>query len=502
MSTRGEQSSFDSALEGYKSRLQNIKASDAVDIARKIAQSDDPVAEAREAVGAIVTPLGVDMLKDGIMHKLGMKGGLKKVLRERINQVIEGRKQQLETMKKQLQDAKDRADKLQRDAQERARGSQDQPQGDEEGTGDSAGDQGGDGQGPQPDDPEARDPTQTDVADQGDQAAGDAQDAGGVPDDLPEPIDIDGMQSAQDVRNASNALKQRFNNLTPEAQDRVTQKFADDDGVVRSGEGSAENGRLTLDDYKINSGTMQDNIAAEEKAGNIKPQADDAAQGNPADVDANAGPSAEVNQSVDRGSSMLREPVSARPNAAQDQILDADPETEDVLAQGGNALRDVNQGIGGAVRRLATRLQARLQASSVPNQAGDGQVPGLRAQTSQGADQHPAGDEDPPVAEDEPAAPEPPAGGGDAPGAGAGAGEEIGTEAGTEAAVAGTEGGIEGVEAGLLASAPETGGLGAIAAGIVGIGAALASIFAPHHEKKAMPPPPPNLSTPVLQLGI
>ncbi|MHA1288482.1 MAG: hypothetical protein ACTSPB_13845 [Candidatus Thorarchaeota archaeon] len=512
MSTRGEQSAFDSALESYKGRLQSIKSSEAVDIARRIAESDDPVEEARQAVEQIVTPIGIDILKDAIMHKLGMKGNLKKALKNSLDKVIEARKKQVEQLKGQLQDAKDRADKLTRQGQNSNRGAQDQegaPKGDaaDDGTGDNAGD--GDGATDQPDDPAAGD-----VADQGNAAADDALSPAAQPpagqQDLPESIDVDGLQSGQDVRNASSALKQRFNNLTPEAQQRVTQNYADDDGVVRSGEGEGSGGKLSLDDYKINLGTMQENIENEEKAGNIKPQADDAAQGNPADVDANAGPNADVSTAMNDAAS-TRVPVSARPNAAQDQIGDADPEADGVLGQGANGLEDNSQGIGGVVRNLASRLQARLTQANVPNQAGDGQVPGLRAQaTSQGAP-NPAGDTQAPPASDTPAAPKPPtapdedaggAGGEDLAGAGAGAEEGASGAAGAAEAAAGATSGIEATEAGLLASAPETGGLGAVLAGVVGIGAALASIFAPHHHKEAPPPPTPNLSTPVLQLGI
>jgi hypothetical protein len=94
-----------------------------------------------------------------------------------------------------------------------------------------------------------------------------------------------------------------------------------------------------------------------------------------------------------------------------------------------------------------------------------------------------------------------PSGADDAPGSGSGAGAE-GAEGAAEGAEGGFEG-LEGIEGALAASGAETGGLGFIAAGIVGLGAALASIFAPH----AKPPPPPkpvipNFSVPVSQLGI
>ncbi len=524
MSTRGEQSAFDSALEGYKGRLQSIKASNAIDIARRIAESDDPVEEARTAVEQIVTPIGIDILKDAIMHKLGMKGNLKKALKNSIDSVIEARKKQVEQLKGQLKDAKDRADKLARQGQNSNRGAQDPAGSNGDAPGSATGDNAGDGNpNPQPDDPAAGD-----VADQGNAAAGDALSPAAQPpagqQDLPESIDVDGLQTGQDVRNASSALKQRFNNLTPEAQQRVQQNYADDDSVVRPGQGSRSDGRLTLDDYQGNLRNMQDNIENEEKAGNIKPQTDDAAQGNPADVDANAGPNADVSTAMNDAAS-TRVPVNARPNAAQDQIGNADPDADGVLGQGGNGLEENSRGIGSSVRNLVSRLQGRLTQANVPNQAGDGQVPGLRAQaTSQGAP-NPAGDSTPPASGDAPNPPNP-AGAADenaalpgaegaesGAGAGAGAGAESGAITGAEGAAGGAEGaaggiitgatsGLEATEAGLLASAPETGGLGAVLAGVVGIGAALASIFAPHEHKKPIPPPPPNLSTPVLQLGI
>ena len=89
---------------------------------------------------------------------------------------------------------------------------------------------------------------------------------------------------------------------------------------------------------------------------------------------------------------------------------------------------------------------------------------------------------------------------------GTSAAEEAESGASTAAkAVAGAgeaEEGLGGLEAGLAASGAETGGLGFLAAGAVGLISALASIFSPHHDpdpKKAPPQPVPNLSIPVLQ---
>jgi hypothetical protein len=74
---------------------------------------------------------------------------------------------------------------------------------------------------------------------------------------------------------------------------------------------------------------------------------------------------------------------------------------------------------------------------------------------------------------------------------------------GGEAGVEGASEGLEGLEAGLAASGAETGGAGFILAGLVGIGSALASIFAPHAKAPPAPKPVlPNLSVPVAQQGI
>jgi len=86
------------------------------------------------------------------------------------------------------------------------------------------------------------------------------------------------------------------------------------------------------------------------------------------------------------------------------------------------------------------------------------------------------------------------------PPASAGAGDAV---EGAEGGLEGAGEGLEGLEAGLAASGAETGGAGFILAGLVGIGSALASIFAPHAKAPPAPKPVlPNLSVPVSQQGI
>ena len=69
-------------------------------------------------------------------------------------------------------------------------------------------------------------------------------------------------------------------------------------------------------------------------------------------------------------------------------------------------------------------------------------------------------------------------------------------------AVEGGEEGLDGLAEGLAVTGGETGGLGFLAAGVVGLAATLGSIFAPHHDPVAPVMPTPNLSIPVLQTGV
>ena len=235
----------------------------------------------------------------------------------------------------------------------------------------------------------------------------------------PGSIDIDAIASDADVRPANLVLKGRFNQLTNDAQARVKANYAADDGVVRSGEGELDGGKLSTADYQVNLGTMQDNIEAEEQAGNIKGAAD-----------------ARLGYDFDN------------------DPLDLDADT-------------------GAFGRMGASTSAGTTSENVAAGTIDAQtVADSAAQT-------------------------------------ANAGEDI---ASAGAALAGDTGAISGAAAGalettettLLATAPETEGFGAIAAGALAVGGAIASILIPHHKNKAPPPPPPplNLGHPSFNAGI
>ena len=63
---------FESQLDSYRNKLGNAKAEQAMDFAKKIANSPNPLEALKEAVAAITTPLGIDFLREGIMHYGGV----------------------------------------------------------------------------------------------------------------------------------------------------------------------------------------------------------------------------------------------------------------------------------------------------------------------------------------------------------------------------------------------------------------------------------------------
>jgi len=84
-----------------------------------------------------------------------------------------------------------------------------------------------------------------------------------------------------------------------------------------------------------------------------------------------------------------------------------------------------------------------------------------------------------------------------AAGAAAGAGTETAAAGGGLAAELGTDAGVA------AATGAESGGLGFIAAGVIGLGAVLASIFAPHQKPKTPTAgPAPNYAIPVESVGL
>ena len=150
--------------------------------------------------------------------------------------------------------------------------------------------------------------------------------------------DIDAIENMGDVRAVNGALRSRFSNLTQEAQQRVESNYAADEGVVRTGEGELENGLRSVDDFKINLGTMQENIEAEERAGNIARAAEASTEDAPVEAalggDAPLIPQADGGFRIGQPESAYGQPESASPAT---ELTDQAEMTNDAMRTSGPA---------------------------------------------------------------------------------------------------------------------------------------------------------------------
>ena len=87
--------------------------------------------------------------------------------------------------------------------------------------------------------------------------------------------------------------------------------------------------------------------------------------------------------------------------------------------------------------------------------------------------------------------------------AGVGGTVSEGAAAGAGAAEgAGASGGLFASAEAAASAGPESGGIGFLVAGVLGLAGVFASIFAPHHHKAPPPVSAPNLAIPVQAIGI
>ncbi len=124
---------YENLLDSYKNRISNIKASELADSARKIAESEDPKEAARQMVAEITTPLSLDFLKEGIMHRMGVAsaqtGGLgqsktgKLSLKKELNGIFDRKMKQL------VDKARGKARDVAADAQNKLKDTVDQARG-------------------------------------------------------------------------------------------------------------------------------------------------------------------------------------------------------------------------------------------------------------------------------------------------------------------------------------------------------------------------------------
>ena len=489
-----DRAGFENAINDYQNRLSSIKQDELQSYAKRVAESDKPLEELKSVVGEVTSPLALDFLKEGIMHHMGVasaqikKGGA--ALRKDLEQQFNDRLSQLKTkaqgvldeQRGRLQGALDEARGRAQGAVDQARGAVDQARGNATEAFANARDQ-ANALNPTNTNPNATNDEQGNSAQQrvADDDEEDEEETTGFGDDdeededeeptgfgededeaLPESVDVDSLQTEQDLRDARDAVKDRYNNLTDEAQQRVTSKYKEDDGVVRKGEGEGEDGELGLDDYKINLGTMQEAVEDEEKAGNIKPSE----------------PTAQVDDEDDELPD-ANAPTQAADEDDEEPAGFGDEEDEEE----GSVQQRISQ-----INQDGDQLRANQQLPTGRAQPGgdDDQTGGPSNEDDEGGDEGEGGDDDeggPRGAGDDDEVVEGFGDDADAAaetGLGAGLGEDAAIAAGTGA---------------------ETGGLGFLVAGVLGIAATLGTIFAPHKTPSA-PPIVAQASAPTQTVGL
>ena len=529
-----DRAGFENAINEYQNRLSNIKQDELQSYAKRVAESDKPLEELKSVVGEVTSPLALDFLKEGIMHHMGVasaqikKGGaalrndLEKQFNDRLSQLKTKAQGVLDEQRGRLQGALDEARGRAQGAVDEARGAVDQVRGnateafanardqanalnptntnpnatnDEQGNSaqqrvadDEDEDEDEDEDGAEDEDEDedgAEDEEPAGFGDDEDEDGAEDEEPAGFGDDededgaeeptgeaLPESVDVDSLQTDQDLREARDAIKDRYNNLTDEAKQRVSSKYSEDEGVVKQGEGEGEEGELGLDDYKINLGTMQENVEAEEKAGNIK------------------SPAAQADDEDDE-----------LPDANAPTQVDDEDDEEEVEGFGDDADAAAETGLGDEADEEEGGVQQRVaQIEQQGDQIrADQQLPtGQRQVQTQGdddtQDRPPSGDDEEDDEEDD---------------AGRGEGEDeeeeevegFGDDADAAAETGGLGAGL-GEDAAIAAgTGAETGGIGFLVAGVLGIAATLGSIFAPHHDPK----PPTNIgpvAAPTQTVGV
>jgi hypothetical protein len=471
-------SSFENALADYRARLSNVKAEEVADQAKRIAEADEPLEELKQVVGEVTTPLALDFLKEGIMHRMGVASaqtiGGKAELKSAINKLVN----------KRLGALRDRASGAVEDAVSSARRTITSSAQDGLAQARSAIDAGAQ--------------RASDAVSEGTQRASQAvNDAGGQADD-----------DVQAVRDDAETARRNFR--APEDEDSpfpINDRInalgdVDDPDLVTSGANQINsdlnarfNEAFPADDPDRDTALNNFRTSFREEYDGPNPNLVLRSQAGPGGL-AEEGNADDAMDFLNYKSDMYNDAIARKTaGVRQPDGYDADgqptfeAETEGVSGPAPTTIgADPDSGV------VATRVaQAEREGATL---APDQQLPTPQAQgptpratpdeAGTPSNPAPAPDDDlgpggtPPTGDDAPPAP-----------SGAGAGVE-GAEVGAE----------EGLEDALLASAPETGGLGAILGGLVGIGTALASIFGGGQKKPPPPVPQPKLSMAVQSLGL
>lgn len=463
-------SSFENALADYRARLSNIKAEEVADQAKRIAEADEPLEELKQVVGEVTTPLALDFLKEGIMHRMGVASaqtiGGKAELKSAINKVIN----------KRLGALRDRASGAVDDAVSSARRTITSSAQDGLAQARSAIDAGAQ--------------RASDAVSEGTQRASQAvRDAGGQANDDVQAVRDDAETARRNFRapdeDSPFPINDRINALgdidDPDLVARSANQINSDINARFNEAFPADDpDRATaLNNFKTSFREEYDgptpNLVLRSQAGpgglGEEGNADDA-------MDFLNYKSDMYNDAIGRKVAGVRQPDGY--DADGQPTFEA--ETEGVSGPAPTTIgADPDSGVVAGRVAQAEREGATLapdQQLPTPPQA---QGPTPRATPDE------AGTPSNPVPTDD--TPTPPTGDDVPPPSGAGAtGAELGSE--------------DVLEDALLASAPETGGLGAIVAGLVGIGTALASIFGGGEKKPPPPVPQPQLSMASQSIGL
>lgn len=473
-------STFEQSLNDYRARLSNVKSEEVADLAKRIAESDEPLEELKQVVGEVTTPLALDFLKEGIMHRMGvssaqivgkngkleLKQALEKEFNKRLGQLKDKASDAIraakESAKSTANDAQASARAAVSDAQKQASDiiaegqskaaqavsdAQDQASATIQSARDAAAD--------------AKNAARNTLRQASAEDADAARKGFKAPEDQELDTRINSLPNLEDSQEAGTEA----NSINRALQSKFNQAFPADDPERAQ----------ALENFKSSFRDEYDGPTPEFEAGKVANfDAEDAADflNYKADM---------YNDAIGRKVAGIKQPDGYdgdgmpkfdEPTAPTTSSAPA-PSTDDTLFPKAEVGED--DPFGGPVAQRVAQAEAQqveLRAGQQLPTAGQG-APKPSADTTV-------------TPEDAPKLPTPPK-----PSAGAGAEGAEGAEGADAAAgaVAGAEGGLEGTEAALLASAPETGGLGALAAGIVGIGAALASIFGGHKEQPKAPPP-------------
>lgn len=500
-------STFEQSLNDYRQRLSNVKTEEVADLAKRIAESDQPLEELKSVIGEVTTPLALDFLKEGIMHRMGVasaqtigkngklefKKALEKEFNTRLGELKDKARGAIEDAQQKARDAisaaKESAKSTANDAQASAKAAVSDAQ-------KQASDIVAEGQ---------RKAAQA-VTDAQNEASATIQSAKDAATDAKNAASNTLRQAGTAEEDADAARRGFKAPEDPELNDRINRLPELEDSDAVTAEANSINKAI---DTKFNQAFPRGDPDRDQALENFKSSFRDEYDGPTPEIQGNRVTNFDAedgadflnykadmyNDAIGRKVSGLKQPDGYDSNGmpkfseptAPTTSSAPGPSEDDTLFPKASEVSGEDDPFSGPVSQRVAQAEAQqveLRAGQQLPTAGQG-APKPSADNTVQPEDAPKLDAPPKI----PKEAEDPA-----------SLEEGGGAAADEALTGGAAAGIEGTEDALLASAPETGGLGAIVAGLVGIGAALAGIFSGHKD----PPkaPPPQLAQSLSAVGI